>query len=524
MAVAIQGSYAKKGTAIAATITSDSFTAPAGSRIWAFVGWDSFVNDMNMLVDSAPTLTWNMAAESTLRKAAGHLFWADVGGGGFTGTVTASPGTGYANYAGQSLYIFVVTGGETTPVAATLVNGTTGFTLPTLDYTATATGSILLAFGTDWNGTAFDESQMLANNTLLDQNDVGSAYADGVWRLDGTTTASTVYPMGLAAGATKSDNVLIVQELRVGASGPTVTAELYEGGTLKQSLGSSPVTADGVLSFTWNAATLTAISGANVELRLTSDADVDIGAIEWNAVRVPSTGPPPLAATASGASTSSGTAAARKILGASASGSGTRVGSAAAIRSLRASASGAGTRVGTAAALVGRQVSASAARVSAGTVAAVRKLTLSSSGARTSAGGAAAVLAVSAAASAARASTGTAAAVRSLRISASATGRLSAGAAAVLVTFRVIAAGARTSSGTAAALRFRYVEMVPDAILTQTNMSGVVAAVQDDPDAPDGTWTDGGANSVLRVSFPLPSGPVLTAMPQKFRVRVRPGS
>ena len=75
-------------------------------------------------------------------------------------------------------------------------------------------------------------------------------------------------------------------------SGPVVTAELYENGVLKQFLGSREITADGVLSFNWDAATLAALSGANVELRLTSDADIDIGAIEWNAILGVPTGPP----------------------------------------------------------------------------------------------------------------------------------------------------------------------------------------------------------------------------------------
>jgi hypothetical protein len=76
-------------------------------------------------------------------------------------------------------------------------------------------------------------------------------------------------------------------EILGGPGNPTVTAALWENGVFKQALGTATVSADGVVSFTWNASVLTALSGANVELRLTSDLGVDIGAVEWNAIRQP---------------------------------------------------------------------------------------------------------------------------------------------------------------------------------------------------------------------------------------------
>jgi hypothetical protein len=76
-------------------------------------------------------------------------------------------------------------------------------------------------------------------------------------------------------------------------AGPVVSAELYENGVLKQFLGATEITADGVISFNWNASVLAAISGADVELRLTSDVDIDVGAIEWNAYRTMGAPPPP---------------------------------------------------------------------------------------------------------------------------------------------------------------------------------------------------------------------------------------
>lgn len=67
--------------------------------------------------------------------------------------------------------------------------------------------------------------------------------------------------------------------------------------------------------------------------------------------------------------------------------------------------------------------------------------------------------------------------------------------------------------------------LAPDAILAQTNLTGGVAAIQDDPDAPDGAWlTSSGTNiaTAVRVSFPMPLGPLTPgAGLQNFRVRWR---
>lgn len=70
------------------------------------------------------------------------------------------------------------------------------------------------------------------------------------------------------------------------------------------------------------------------------------------------------------------------------------------------------------------------------------------------------------------------------------------------------------------------VQVYPDAILTQTNSTGAVGDVDDDPDAGGGdtSWTDGTGAVVLRVSFPTPTRPPEQSRTQKFRVRVRPGS
>lgn len=63
--------------------------------------------------------------------------------------------------------------------------------------------------------------------------------------------------------------------------------------------------------------------------------------------------------------------------------------------------------------------------------------------------------------------------------------------------------------------------LAPDAVLTQTNLTGALSDIQDDPDTPDANWMTEAGALVLRVSFPTPSGGKLVGT-QEIRVRVRP--
>lgn len=70
-----------------------------------------------------------------------------------------------------------------------------------------------------------------------------------------------------------------------------------------------------------------------------------------------------------------------------------------------------------------------------------------------------------------------------------------------------------------------YATLYPDAVLTQTSLTGTVADIDEDPDSPDANWMNGvsATVSVLRVSFPTPAAALLTGdFKQEFRVRIRP--
>jgi len=65
----------------------------------------------------------------------------------------------------------------------------------------------------------------------------------------------------------------------------------------------------------------------------------------------------------------------------------------------------------------------------------------------------------------------------------------------------------------------------PDVLLLQTNLSGAVADIQDDPDSPDSNWLtyiSNNADTVCHVSFPTPTGfPTQGAGLQQFKIWVR---
>lgn len=67
--------------------------------------------------------------------------------------------------------------------------------------------------------------------------------------------------------------------------------------------------------------------------------------------------------------------------------------------------------------------------------------------------------------------------------------------------------------------------LAPDAILIQTNLSGVLGAIDEDPDSPDASFLtaiDDGDNTDLRVSFATPIAPPLPGIGlQEFRAWVR---
>ena len=69
--------------------------------------------------------------------------------------------------------------------------------------------------------------------------------------------------------------------------------------------------------------------------------------------------------------------------------------------------------------------------------------------------------------------------------------------------------------------------LAPDALLTQTNLTGAVTDIDDDPDSADANWLTAPTNvdTTCEVSFPSPSDNLnADAELQEFRVQVRKNS
>lgn len=64
----------------------------------------------------------------------------------------------------------------------------------------------------------------------------------------------------------------------------------------------------------------------------------------------------------------------------------------------------------------------------------------------------------------------------------------------------------------------------PSAVLTQTNITGAVTDIDEDPASPDANWMLGSGAITLRLAFPSPDSNLEPGMSQKFHIRVRPGA
>jgi hypothetical protein len=71
-------------------------------------------------------------------------------------------------------------------------------------------------------------------------------------------------------------------------------------------------------------------------------------------------------------------------------------------------------------------------------------------------------------------------------------------------------------------VKISYASIPPDAVLTQTALTGALGDIDEDPDTPDGNWMAGTGAAVLRVSFGAPAASLQTGVDQEFRVRIRP--
>ena len=78
------------------------------------------------------------------------------------------------------------------------------------------------------------------------------------------------------------------------------------------------------------------------------------------------------------------------------------------------------------------------------------------------------------------------------------------------------------TESTATVLKAVEQQLFPDAIITQTNVTGTVGDIDEDPDSADGNWVTGTGSIDFRVSFPSPTKDLVAGFAQEFRIKVRP--
>lgn len=275
------------------TKTTASFNVQAGDLLIAYaMGSDDLAGMYPAVFSSSPVLTWN--TEEDVFLGTGSNAWIQVKSaiatatGAMTVTFAAAANSATAAFGGCVLVFRNAAVG-----ASNFGNASSG--AASLALTTTVANSAIVFASADWNVVDGATTRVWSTINSLpplettydrqvgDMTVYGGTYADA--GATGSKTAGLTAPTG-------QKWVAVVVEVTYSPPGPVITAELYESGVLKQSLGTVTVTADGVLSLPWSAAQLATLSGANVELRLTSDILADVGAVEWNAVtETPVAGP-----------------------------------------------------------------------------------------------------------------------------------------------------------------------------------------------------------------------------------------
>lgn len=130
------------------------------------------------------------------------------------------------------------------------------------------------------------------------QDDPDSPDANWLAATSNTSTATLrvsfpTPPANLVTGAGLQEfKVWVMRSLSSSSANPSATISLYEGGTLKTSGSATAVNSSTgmLLTYSWDAASLSAVTGANVEMYITapvagsggSRTTIDVGAVEWN--------------------------------------------------------------------------------------------------------------------------------------------------------------------------------------------------------------------------------------------------
>lgn len=193
-----------------AAVTTASFTPPAGSRLWAGVVFNGSAGGSTITMSATPTLgAWNQAVATNTQESPAFWYWVNCPTSQAQ-TVTATR-TDTTNR-GMSLYVRVITGGETTPGGATATNNSNSGT-PSQSITTTRDGSLILAAVGDWAQAGLGTAG--TSQTILAEHNLAGDYTSHFWRYDDFPVVGT-YTINLTAPGSEDYNLSVV-EIRAAA-------------------------------------------------------------------------------------------------------------------------------------------------------------------------------------------------------------------------------------------------------------------------------------------------------------------
>lgn len=209
MALAIDASSPALATVTGTqtTVTTASFTPPAGSQLWAGSVANMTSTGGTFSVASTPTLgAFTQQVLTNTQEAPAAWHYANV----VTSqsyTVTSTRAGGGAATNGFALYVVVVTGQETTPGGATATNNSNSG-LPSQTIATTRSGSLILANVGDWSQSGLGTAG--TSQTILAESNLAGQYTSHYWRYNGFPTVAT-YTINLTAPSAEDYNLSVVE-------------------------------------------------------------------------------------------------------------------------------------------------------------------------------------------------------------------------------------------------------------------------------------------------------------------------
>lgn len=222
MALAIDASSPSLATitTTAGSVTTASFTPPAGSQLWVASVSNQPATGTTFSVASSPVLAFTQRVLTNAQEVPAAWHWAPVATSqSYTVTSTRSVADGQ----GMSVLVRVITGEEDTPGGATATANSNSGTVTTT-ITTTRDGSLILACSGDWSQSGLATYD--ANQTNLAEHDIAGQYTSHFWRYNGLPAIGT-YTVDLDAPTPQDFDLSVVEIRATGApaTGPTLVAD-----------------------------------------------------------------------------------------------------------------------------------------------------------------------------------------------------------------------------------------------------------------------------------------------------------